>query len=238
MSQIDPALDETYHQKYLALLQEIKKEFPHFAIVYKYSSKFSRLLQRIMFWNKKFNVRYTTTIGPKVYVNYTWDMRGWRTRYDVLIHERIHQRQTRKFGLLVFFLIYGLVPFPLMLAYFRKKWEAEAYEINIYMDLKDKGRKYVYSEKYQKHLLDQFCGPFYLFTWYSQSDILRWLVQTVRAIESGKLTWEILTNRRRTRPIKKDFDVPWLLKWLYPEEFTNPDIIIGRLPLKLHGKEL
>ena len=171
-----PEEEAHFQRKYEQLLKEIKKEFPKFAIVQKYESRFSQLLGRIAFWNPKFNMRYTTTIGPKIYVNYMWNRRSFKTRYDVMIHERIHMRQFQKWGFLTFNLVYFLVPFPIKLAYFRRKWEGEAYEVNTYFDLKAKGREYVLGPKYQKYLLDQFCGPFYGFTWYSEKDILKWLI--------------------------------------------------------------
>jgi hypothetical protein len=214
------AEDALYRVKYLALIDDIRKEFPRFAIVHKKKSAFSQLLGSIARWNKEFNARYTTTIGPKIYVNYGWDKRSWKNRYDVLVHERIHMRQFQKWGFLTFNILYFLVPFPIKLSYFRKKFEADAYEVGIYIDLKEKGREYVLGPKFRKYLLDQFCGPFYGWTWYSERAILKWLLRTVRAIEKGTLTWKMLWHRDRLPSTARPLDVPKLLKWLYPQEFA------------------
>ncbi|MHA1869375.1 MAG: hypothetical protein ACTSXF_00365, partial [Promethearchaeota archaeon] len=138
--------------------------------------------------------------------------------YGILLHERIHIRQESKFGLIVWTLIYMLVPLPAMLAYFRRKWESEAYEIDIYRAYKEKGRKYILGKKYMTNLLNQFCGPFYFFTWYKKSDIYNWVVDFLNKIDNNQVTFKMLVNRRR-RKGSSNFDVPKLLKWIYPEEF-------------------
>ena len=212
--------DALYAQKYLDLLVDIKKEFPEFAVINKRYSKFSQMLGRLTFWNKEFNSRYTTTIGPKIYVNYSWDERTPKERYSVMIHERIHMRQTQKYGLLAFFLVFGLVPAPLKLAYYRMKWEMEAYRIGIYLTYKKGGRKAVLSEKYRNYLLDQFCGPFYLWMWYSERYIMKWLLKIVRQIESGELTWDKLRHFRRLPAHARPLTSQKLLKFCYPEEFA------------------
>ncbi len=153
------------------------------------------MLGRVSFWNKALNMRYTTTIGPKIYVNYLWDYRPWSSRYEVLLHERIHQRQMQKFGLLLYFLIYALVPFPLKISYYRKKWESETYELSIYEMYHSRGRDYVLSPKYRYYIIEQFCSASYGFTWYSSGQIIKWLEQTVKAIDDGKLTYKMLANR-------------------------------------------
>jgi len=147
-----------------------------------------------------------------------WDYRPWSSRYEVLLHERIHQRQMQKFGLLLYFLIYALVPFPLKISYYRKKWESEAYELSIYEMYHSRGRDYVLSSKYRHYIVEQFCSASYGFTWYSPSQIIKWLEQTIKAIDDGKLTYKMLANRRRLPKTARILDLPWLIKWVYPED--------------------
>lgn len=229
---------DEYKEKYENLLKEIKEEFPNFSLIQKGTSKFSRMLGKLSFWNNEFNSVYITTIGPKIYVNSglpgkrnSWNNMSYKKRFDVLLHERIHQRQTQKYGLLSFFLVFGLVPLPAKLAYYRMKWEMEAYEIGIYINLKEKGREYVLGEKFINNMLDQFCGPFYFYMWFSKKHIIKWILKTVRAIEKGNLTWKMLVNRRKR--IKKSksknkrktnnhpLRIPRILCWLYPDEFSH-----------------
>ncbi|MHA1372516.1 MAG: hypothetical protein ACTSWN_02420 [Promethearchaeota archaeon] len=215
--------DYEYREKYIRLLFQIKKEFPNFDIIHKKDSRFSQMLGKITFWNRDFNRRYNTTIGPKIYVSHLYDdpqHYTWKSKFKLMCHERIHMRQMRKYGLIPFFLVFGLFPLPAKLAYFRRKWEAEAYELNIFFKYQDGGREAVLSEKYINDILDQFCGPFYFWTWHSRKAIVRWMIKTVKKIEKGLLIWQMLSNRRRFPSNcrrRRNYDVPILLKILYPE---------------------
>ncbi|MHA1793874.1 MAG: hypothetical protein ACTSVI_14620 [Promethearchaeota archaeon] len=221
---MEPNFKETdisyWERMYQELLEDIKKEFKEFEIIQKKTSRFSQMLGKLAFWNKEFNTRYTTTIGPKIYVNHSWNDRPAMDRWRVLIHERIHMRQTQKYGLLSFFLVFGLFPLPAKLAYFRRKWEWEAYRIGIYVRFKRDGIKGVLNHKFINFLLDQFCGPFYMWTWHSARDILRDLVKVLREIKRGDLTWEMLVNHRRLPRTARPLKVSRLLKLLYPDEFS------------------
>ncbi|MHA1339568.1 MAG: hypothetical protein ACTSRZ_05305 [Promethearchaeota archaeon] len=239
--------ERIYKEKYLQLIRDIKKEFPNFAIINKGSSRFSKMLGRLVFWNKEFNTHYITTIGPKIFVhsgdintdksstkksankietpesgkagrNLGWPKTSYKRKYAIMLHERIHIRQESRFGLIVWTLLYMLFPFPTKIAYLRKKWEQEAYEIDIYLALKEKGREYVLSEKFLNNILKQFCGTFYFYTWYSRKAIIKWVLKTIQKIEKGKLTWNMLINRRKLNK-PSNFDVPKILKWIYPEDF-------------------
>lgn len=222
--------EEFYKEKYEELLVDTKEEFPEFAIINKKYSKFSQMLGKLAFWNKQFNSRYSTTIGPKIYhyagapgVREPWSEYPYEDKYFTMLHERIHMRQMRDLGGLVpYFFVFGLFPLPAKLAYYRMKWEMEAYEINIYHRLKQKGREYVFGEEFKKYLLDQFCGPFYLWMWYSPDYIMKWLKETVESIESGDLTFQKLKNLRyRPKEKARKLKSPWLLKLLYPDEFKT-----------------
>lgn len=228
LKNMDP--QDAYEIKYQKLLVDIKDEFPEFDIINKKYSKFSQMLGKLSFWNKEFNSLYSTTIGPKIY-HYggssenrpAWSERSFEDKYFTMLHERIHMRQMRDVGgLIPFFFVFGLIPLPAKLAYFRMKWEMEAYEIDIYHSLKKRGRNYVLGPKYRKFLLDQFCGPFYMWMWYDPDYIMDWLEHTVSAIETGNLTFKKLIHRRfRPKATSRDLKSPWLLKLLYPDEFSR-----------------
>ena len=212
--------DKEYEKKYRKLLKEMKEEFKEFAVVQKKTSQFAHVMGKVAFWNPQLNERYTMTIGPKIYVNFTWDERPIKERYDTMIHERIHMRQFQRWGFIPYFLMYFLVPFPIKLAYLRMKWEMDAYEVNIYMALKTHGKKHVFGKEFINYILEQFCGPSYAYTWYTPERIIRWLRETVAKIERGELTWDMLTNRDRLPKTARPLRAPKILKWLYPKEFA------------------
>ena len=81
---------------------------------------------------------YYTTIAHWIGVPEGWDERSAASRFAVLKHEYIHICQARKLGfgnavvgLPLYGLLYLLVPLPLGLAYFRWRYEREAYVIGI-----------------------------------------------------------------------------------------------------------
>jgi len=211
--------EEFWERKYQALIKEMKEEFPYFNLVVKKHSKFNQLLKKLTVWNPEMNERYTTTLGPTIAVNNTWYERPAKSRYSTLIHERIHMRQQQKYGLTAFFLVFGLVPFPAKLAYYRKKWEQEAYMINLYMSFKEGVREKIFGEEYTKYIMDQFHGQFYLYMWYSQKHILKWLLRAVRAFERNIISWEQLVNFRRLPKHARPLRAPCLLRWIYPDDF-------------------
>lgn len=211
--------DEGYwEKKYERLLSDIKQEFPNFAIIPKKTSKFSQMLGRLTFWNKDFNRTYSTTIGPKIYTSEVWKDHPAMKRFATMVHERIHMRQTQKYGFLAFFAVFGLIPLPAKIAYFRRKWEWEAYKVGICVRFLKGGREAVLDPKYIKYLLDQFCGAFYLWTWHSRKAIVKDLLRVLRALERNTLTWEKIIHQRRLPWGVKPLKAPLLLRLLYPAE--------------------
>ena len=119
--------------QYEALLEEIKKEFPDFLMIKKNDSKLMKTIDiflKIMTFGKMntFMEDFITTVGNTVYVNNTWDARSTSTKAITLRHERVHMRQSKSLGRIKFSLLYLLLPVPVAFAYYRKKFEQEAYE--------------------------------------------------------------------------------------------------------------
>jgi hypothetical protein len=50
---------------------------------------------------------------------------------DTVEHEKEHLRQFEKYGTFCFLFLYALIPLPFFLAYFRWKFEREAYMVNL-----------------------------------------------------------------------------------------------------------
>jgi hypothetical protein len=115
-----------------ALLDDIGREFPRFAIVPKRESPLQRaigvfLAVLTLGGQRSYMTRYHTVLFGKLYVPDSWDRMTDDDRYILLRHERVHLRQRRRmtgFGMAVVY----LVPFfPLGLAYGRARIEWEAY---------------------------------------------------------------------------------------------------------------
>ena len=84
--------------------------------------------------NRDFLKGYYTTIGPWIGVPEGWEKRSLAGRIAVLEHECTHIRQCKKFGfgnaivgLPLYTMLYLLLPLPIGLAYFRWRFEREAY---------------------------------------------------------------------------------------------------------------
>ena len=118
--------------RYTALVEALQAEIPGFRIVRKDQSRFHRAihvaLKAVTFGRMTdYLESYQTTIGKTVYVTSDWDDWPPDRRYVTLRHEAIHLRQFRKLTLPVMALLYVLLPLPMGLAYFRARFEKEAY---------------------------------------------------------------------------------------------------------------
>jgi hypothetical protein len=118
----------------LALLRrDIEREFPTFTLV---SKRDSFLMRAISFFllvvsfgkMRKFMTRFTTTLGDTVYTPTDWGIFSPRSQASILRHERVHMRQSREYSRLWFSFLYLFVFFPVGLAWYRAKFEMEAYE--------------------------------------------------------------------------------------------------------------
>jgi hypothetical protein len=162
-----------------ALEAELADEFPGFRIVLKPTSAFQRAIHRLLIvvtlgMNRAYLDGYHTTIGRRVYVTSDWDSISRDRRYLVLLHERIHLRQFRRHGLVGMALLYLMVPLPLGLAYFRARFEREAYAESIRGAAALHGVAHVRAPEFRDHILDQFTGPSYGWMWPFRASLERW----------------------------------------------------------------
>jgi hypothetical protein len=93
--------------------------------------------------NRNFLKGYYTTIGKWIGVPEGWEDRSLAGRIAVLEHELVHVKQCAKcglgnatLGLPLFTILYLLVPLPVGLAYFRWRFEREAYAHGINVRIK------------------------------------------------------------------------------------------------------
>jgi hypothetical protein len=172
----DPPIDR---DRLASLMAEIEAEFPGFRVVHKPLARSQRALHRLLVavtlgQNRAYLDGYHTTIGRKVYVTGDWDAMSRDQRYLVLRHERIHLRQFRRYTLVGMAFLYLLIPLPFGLAYFRARFEREAYAETIRGAAELHGADHVRAEAFREHILEQFTGPSYGWMWPFRRSLDRW----------------------------------------------------------------
>jgi len=100
-------------------------------VLSKAGSKFMLLLGVIAnLFHIDFMNRFWTTIGNTIYYPTTVKNPYHRTYQKVIEHELVHVQQWRKWNIL-FSVSYALFPLPVFFAWFRWRWEREAYMIQV-----------------------------------------------------------------------------------------------------------
>ena len=160
-----------------ALLADIQRRFPSFAIVKKRDVALQKAIDLFLKaitlgGQRSYLTRYHTVLFGKLYVPDTWDEMTDVDRVILLRHERVHLLQGRRMGFLVMAFVYLLPYFPLGLAYGRARIEWEAYEETIAATLEFKGQAAALALK--PWLVERFTGPDYGWMWPFPRTIERW----------------------------------------------------------------
>lgn len=160
-------------------LAEIRGEFPRFRVVPKRGNAFSRLIDvalRVITFGgqREYLTHYHTVIGHTLYVPDQWDREADVDRVIVLRHERVHLRQTKRYGFVGMAAIYLLPIFPIGLAWGRARIEWEAYTETIRATAELSGVEAAKSEWLRKHIIKQFTSASYGWMWPFPSQIERW----------------------------------------------------------------
>jgi len=169
------------------LLHDLKVEFPDFRLMPKSDSTFMRVLHVLLSIvtfggaSKSFMSDYVTTIGHTVYIPDGWGRIPAEEKVVLLRHERVHLRQARKYGQLFFSFLSLCFALPLFLAYYRAKFEKEAYEESMRADAEQYGLT-VFNDKYREFILRQFTGPMYGWMWPFSAGIETWYQETVKRV--------------------------------------------------------
>lgn len=166
----------------LTLHREIAKEFPNFKIRLKSQSWLMKtinvLLLILTFGRQKtFMTSFVTTLGSTVYVPDSWSSWNPTAQCITLRHERVHMRQSRKYGWLLFSLLYLFCWLPLWRAKWRTKFEMEAYEESMrsLLDYGGDPSNFVYKAKMIRH----FTSAEYGWMWTKEKDIEDWFDRTL-----------------------------------------------------------
>lgn len=120
---------------------------------------------------------FTQTIGNHIYYCGDWDELSDVRKYTTLRHELIHLRQFRKYGFVLFSLLYLLCFFPIGLAYFRARFEREGYKESLKAKVEIYGPTESIKEQGWSGYKFAFLTKAYLWAWPFKSQIEKWFMQ-------------------------------------------------------------
>jgi len=178
-------------QKYLELVSEVEAEFPDFSIKNKEESRLMKVcdfcLKLITFWQMKtFMTEFFTTIGYTIYVpSKRWTEMDPPSKASLLRHERVHMRQRKKYGMVLFAFLFLFFPVPTIWAYYRKKFEQEAYEESIRAWYEYYGLSYVQHSKTRRYTINHFTSAEYFWMWPWRGGLESWYDDLVAHLSSG-----------------------------------------------------
>ena len=175
---------------YVDLLLELKEEFPEFKITKRTHSKllkFFDVILKVISLGKLSNFMngFVTTVGNVIYVPDAWETWSSSRKAIVLRHERIHMRQVREMGKFKFFFLYLLFPFPTIFAFYRAKFEKEAYEESLKAYYEYYGSKF-FTNALREEIIKNFTTANYFWMWPWRSKVERWYDHAVADIKSFK----------------------------------------------------
>lgn len=170
-----------------AFLSEIRAEFPHFRIVKKRESLFSKAIDialRIVTLSaqREFMTRYHTVIGNTLYVPDAWEGTPDVAKVITLRHERVHLRQRRRYGDIVMTFLYLVPFFPLGLAYGRARIEWEAYTETMRATAEYRGIEA--ARELRDYIVAQFTSGAYGWMWPFRSVVGRWFDEAMKQLEA------------------------------------------------------
>ena len=159
-------------------IARVIKNFPTFRIIRKEDSKLMRvinvLLRILTFGGQKmFMMNFTTTLGNTMYIPTLWDHWPEEVRCIILRHEAIHMKQAKKYWRPFFSFLYMFFPLPFLFAYFRMKFESEAYEESIRASYDYFGMK-CFTPVMRERYVSYFTSSDYLWMWPFKGRVEAW----------------------------------------------------------------
>jgi hypothetical protein len=169
-------------------IQFAQEEFPNLTLREKSSSTLMKaadiFLKVITLWRmSSFMTDFTTTLGNTIYTPSTWAARPDLLKVRTLRHELVHMRQKRRYSSVLFGLLYLFVPLPIGLAYFRMRFEKEAYEETMRAVYEDHGAETLKDKRYRSALLDYFTTAQYFWMWPFRKGLEKWYDSVVAELE-------------------------------------------------------
>lgn len=178
-------------QDYDELVEAIRGEFAGLRLIDKRESIVQRsidvALRLLTFGGQSGYLEdYVTTIGRRIYLPPGWMGRAPAERMATLRHERVHLRQFARLGIVLMGLLYLVVPLPFGLAWFRMRFEREAYEESIRAAWELSGPEAVLDPRYREYVVRVFVGPAYGWMWVRRGDVERWFDGVVAGLVESR----------------------------------------------------
>lgn len=175
------------------LLADLAREFPAFCIVPKHGSAFSRLIDVALKLitlgaQRRYMTQYHTVIGYTLYVAPVWEGMSDVARVILLRHERVHLRQRRRYGFLLFAFLYLVPILPLGLAYGRARLEWEAYQETLRATVELRGFDALADGQLEEEIVRRFVGGDYGWMWPFPARIRSWIDQWLQELRRGQAT--------------------------------------------------
>jgi hypothetical protein len=114
---------------------------------------------------RQYLTHYVTTLGHRIYVPDDWPTWPATRRLAILRHELVHVAQFERLGWPLMILLYGLLPLPIGLAWFRARLEMEAYAETLRATAELEGLAAARSPALRAEIVRRFVGPDYGFMW-------------------------------------------------------------------------
>lgn len=177
--------------RYAALVDALRAEFPRFRIVRKDQSPLHRAIHRALIVLTLGRMRsyldsYQTTIGNTIYVTSDWDDWDPDRRYVTLRHEAVHLRQFRSYTLPGMAVLYLLLPLPMGLAWFRAHFEKQAYAESVRAAAEVWGPDHPRRPEFRRHVIEQFVGASYGWMWPFRRGLERWYDRVLASLASSQ----------------------------------------------------
>lgn len=171
----------------------LRQEFPAFRIVPKHGNLFSHSIDLALKLvtlgaQRRYLTHYHTVIGYTLYVPPGWAQMSDVARVILLRHERVHLRQRRRYGFVLFAFLY-LVPFlPLGLAYGRARLEWEAYRETLRATAELQGVAALADGRLKDEIIRRFVGGDYGWMWPFPGRVRAWIDEALAEIEALGVT--------------------------------------------------
>jgi hypothetical protein len=178
----------TRHER---LLEDIRREFPRFAIREKRRSPLQRAIAIALAvvtlgGQRHYLTRYHTVLFGKLYVPDSWALMNDDARYVLLRHERVHLRQRRRMGDAAMAFVYLIPFFPLFLAYGRARIEWEAYVETIRATAEVHGLQA--ARALEDDIVRRYVGPDYGWMWPFPRTVRRWFADVIADLEAEAMS--------------------------------------------------
>ncbi|HSN98423.1 MAG TPA: hypothetical protein VLS89_08995 [Candidatus Nanopelagicales bacterium] len=126
---------------------------------------------------------YVTTLGRTIYVPDDFDEWPPTRAWQILRHELVHVAQFERYGWALMIVLYGVLPLPVGLAWFRARFEWEAYVETLRAVAESEGMEAARSPALEEEIVRRFTGPDYAWMWPFPGMVRRWIREALEGIE-------------------------------------------------------